>query len=196
MQKQAEKVGKMIEVEIKVLVKNKEALEEKLLQAGFAKSDLQKESDFYFDNELGNIRKKDQALRIRSCENLTMNRKENFMTYKGPKMDKISMTRKELEIKIENAETGKEILKALGYAPVYPVIKLRQYYHKELMTACLDQVENLGEFLELEMIVQQEKEKEIALEKIISLLHELGYESEEIIRTSYLSMLQNQLQTE
>lgn len=184
----------MIEVEIKVLVKNKEDLEKKLLQAGFVKSDLLKESDFYFDNEFGNIRKSDQALRIRNCENLTTNLTENFITYKGPKMDEISMTRKELEMKIESAETGKAILHSLGYVAFPPVIKLRQHFQQGEITACLDQVENLGEFLELEIIVQQEREK--ALEKIISLLHELGYQSEEIIKTSYLSMLQKQCKIE
>ena len=58
------------------------------------------------------------------------------------------------------------------------------------ITACLDQVDDLGDFLELEIIVQQESEREPALNKIIALLHELGYAPDEIIRTSYLSMLQ------
>lgn len=181
----------MIEVEIKVSAKNKEKIEEKLLQKGFWKGDLLKESDFYFDNESGNIRKNDKALRIRSCENLTTNSAENFMTFKGPKIDAISMTRQELEMKIGNTEIGEEILKSLGYTLIYPVIKLRQYFYFEDVTACLDQVENLGDFLELEIIVQQEEEKEAALNRIISLLSGLGYKQEEIIRTSYLSMLQS-----
>ena len=59
------------------------------------------------------------------------------------------------------------------------------------MTACLDLVSHLGEFLELEIVVSKEDEKDADLNRIISLLRELGYEPEEIIRTSYLSMLQN-----
>ena len=38
--------------------------------------------------------------------------------------------------------------------------------------------------------MQQESEKENALNELISLLYELGYQSQDIIRTSYLSMLQ------
>ena len=181
----------MVEVEVKVSVKNKIYLEEKLLEKGFLKGDLLKESDSYFDSACHEIREKDMALRIRSCENITRNLTENFMTYKGPKMDKISMTRKELEMNIESAETGRDILKSLGYIEVPPVVKLRQLFHLDKMTACLDQVENLGDFLELEIVVAQENEKENALDRLISLLYELGYEQEDIIKTSYLSMLEN-----
>ncbi|MBO5159146.1 MAG: class IV adenylate cyclase [Lachnospiraceae bacterium] len=181
----------MVEVEVKIPVKNKKQVEEKLLELGFLKGDLLKESDFYFDNACHELKEKDMALRIRSCENLTTSTTEHFITYKGPKMDKISMTRKELETKIESAETGREILKSLGYTEVPPVIKRRQELHKDQMNACLDQVEHLGDFLELEIVVQQESEKENALNELISLLYELGYQAEDIIRTSYLSMLQN-----
>ncbi|MBQ7838918.1 MAG: class IV adenylate cyclase [Lachnospiraceae bacterium] len=179
----------MIEVEIKVSIKNKNQTEEKLQQIGFEKRDLVEESDVYFDKDRNALKSQDMALRIRSCKNLMTNTTENFMTYKGPKMDDISMTRKELEMKIENAEIGKEILRSLGYEWVYPVKKLRQYFCRNEMTACLDSVENLGEFLELEIVLPQENEKEAALNEIISLLRELGYEQGDIIRTSYLSML-------
>lgn len=179
----------MIEVEVKVPVNDKFKIEEIILQLHFTKGNLVKETDFYFDNEAGNFRKGDKALRIRECENLTQNTKEAFMTYKGPKMDNISMTRKELEIKIDDAKTGKDILENLGFVPVHPVIKLRQYFHKDDMTACLDQVEGLGDFLELEVVVADECEKEGALEKLFTVLGELGYEKDEVVRTSYLSML-------
>lgn len=184
-----QRMNKMIEVEVKVSVKNRAQIEEKLLQMGFIKGNLVKESDFYFDEEGRQLKEKDTALRVRSCENLTNHKSEYFMTFKGPKMDSISMTRKEVEMKIENVDKGKELLQSLGYNQVYPVIKLRQYFHLDRITACLDQVEQLGDFLELEIIVPQEKEKEAVLNKIISLLGELGYKPEEIIRTSYLSML-------
>ena len=181
----------MIEVEIKVAVKNCSLLEEKLVQAGFSRGDLVKETDYYFDSEFNRIRENDMALRIRSCENLTKHVSEHFMTYKGPKMDTVSMTREELEMTIEEAEIGKKILEALGYVPVSPVVKCRQHFCREPITACFDQVEGLGDFLELEIVVCQEHEREAALQEIYLLLCELGYEACDVINTSYLSMLQN-----
>lgn len=180
----------MIEVEIKVQIQNKEQLAEELRNNGFEKGNLFRETDIYFDKESGELRKGDQALRIRQYENLTLHEKTSCITYKGPKLDQISMTRKELEMKIEDGETGKEILANLGFHPVMPVVKLRQYYHKKEMTACLDHVEGLGDYLELEIVVENEEEKEEGLDSILALLAKLGYRKEDIIRTSYLSMLQ------
>ena len=181
----------MIEVEVKVLVNNKFAIENELNKEGFKKVELVRETDIYFENKEGSFRKSDKALRIRQCENMASNETISCITYKGPKLDHISMTRKEVEMRIEDAAAGKEILEELGYHPVQPVVKLRQYFQKEKMTACLDQVEGLGDFLELEMIVEDDGEREAALDEIVKMLNVLGYGKDDIIRTSYLSMLQS-----
>lgn len=180
----------MIEVELKVSVNDREQLNDKLLKLGFVKGDRVKETDTYFDNQVNQIKDSDSALRIRSRENLTTNLSEHFMTYKGPKMDGVSMTRKEVEMQIDDEKVGKDIVVSLGYVKMYPVVKIRHYYSQNQITACLDQVEGLGDFLELEIIVSQEDEKQEALDMLVSLLRELGYSSKETIRKSYLSMLQ------
>ena len=58
------------------------------------------------------------------------------------------------------------------------------------MTACLDYVHGLGEFLELEVLVSSEEEKDAALTQIENILNSLGYQISDTVRTSYLSMLQ------
>ena len=181
----------MIEVEMKIKVNDKVKIEEKLLQHGFELGDMVSESDLYYDNTAHEMRINDKALRIRSCENLTAGSRESYLTFKGPKLDQISMTRKEVEIKIDDENSGKEFLKALGYQLIAPVRKTRQYLYKGEITACIDQVENLGDFLELE-IVTTEEERETALDTLVKLLNQLGYEAGETICTSYLSMLQKQ----
>ena len=184
----------MIEVEMKIKVNDKVKIEEILAECGFEFGDMVKESDLYYDNAAHEMRINDKALRIRSCENLTTGSGESYMTFKGPKLDQISMTRKEVEIKIDDENSGKEFLEALGYRLVAPVRKTRQYLHKDEMTACIDQVENLGDFLELEIVTAEEKREE-ALEKLVKLLNHLGYEADATIRTSYLSMLQKKALT-
>ena len=54
---------------------------------------------------------------------------------------------------------------------------------------CLDEVEGLGTFLELEIMAEDESSKASALEKIERILKELGYEMEETTRVSYLTQL-------
>ena len=102
----------------------------------------------------------------------------------------MSMTRKELEMHTDHLETGIEIFSSLGYKKIYPVIKRREYFHKNNISACIDQVEHLGNFFELEIIVENESEKNQALEQLLNLLGELGYQKDDIITRSYLSMLQ------
>lgn len=179
----------MIEVEIKLPLFRRSITERALTDCGFKPGDLVKESDFYFTSDFHDFMKTDEALRIRTCDNLTTRQTRSYLTYKGAKLDNISSTRKELETCIEDAQTGREILISLGYKKLYPVTKLRQYYHKDNITACVDQVEGLGSFLELEVLVEQPEKKESALQSIEALLFEMGSSLKETTRKSYLSML-------
>ena len=84
-----------------------------------------------------------------------------------------------------------QILEELGFQAVHPkVSKTRQEYKKERMTACVDEVQDLGTFLELEMVISEEESREEALQEIDRVLQKLGYKQKDTTRTSYLSMLQ------
>ena len=56
----------------------------------------------------------------------------------------------------------------------------------------MDQVEGLGSFLELEILVETEEQRPEALKKIETILHDLDYSLRETTRYSYLYMLRNQ----
>lgn len=182
----------MIEVEIKLPIYDRELLDRKLTLLRFNKGIFVKESDIYFNSESFDLKKKDMALRIRTSTKIDTGESTTKITYKGPKLDHVSMTRKELEMEVSDASTCYQILEGIGFYPLCPVHKLRQYYCKGQMTACVDQVDGLGEFLELEMIVDSESEREKALEEIERLLRILGYDKKETTRISYLSMLQKE----
>ena len=168
----------MIEVEIKLPLFRRSITERALTDCGFKAGNLVKESDFYFTSDFHDFMKTDEALRIRTCENFTTRETTSFLTYKGAKLDTVSTTRKELETRIEDADIAREILISLGYKKLYPVTKLRQYYHKGRMTA-----------LELEILVDSPEQKESALQSIEALLLDMGSSLKETTRKSYLSML-------
>ena len=116
------------------------------------------------------------------------------MNYKGRKLDDQTMTRQELETEVGDGAVCKAILQAAGYAPAVPEVrKERRMLRKDEITACLDHVQGgrLGGFLELEILVKGEEEREEALKKIEATLSRLGYRICDTVRTSYLSMLQN-----
>ena len=179
----------MIEVEIKLPVFRRSLTEKGLQTYGFSAGDLVKETDLYFNSDFHDFMKTDEALRIRTTDNFTTRKSTSFLTYKGAKLDQVSMTRKELETEIKNADTGRQILTSLGYDRYFSVTKLRQYYHYHNITACVDQVEGLGSFLELEILVDTSKEKSDALQRIEVVLSHLGHELNDTINISYLTML-------
>lgn len=184
----------MIEVEIKLPIASPADLEiirTELLKIGFAESRRLEEHDTYFDNSRGEIRTGGQALRVRETKDCLTGAVRAQINFKGKKLDTQTMTRQELETDVEDGAVCREILRAIGYAPVVPeVVKDRSMLQKDSLTACLDSVHGLGDFLELELLVAGEEERPDALCRIEKLLNYLGYQVSDTVRTSYLSMLQ------
>ena len=171
----------MIEVEIKLPIRTREAVEAVLQALGFTPSACFCEEDIYFDNDSGQIRKSEEALRVRTITDLQTGQKETVITFKG----------KELETGVADGEVCMQLLEALGFQAVRPKVKkTRQEYKRERMTACVDEVQELGTFLELEMVISEEESREEALQEIDRVLQRLGYNLKDTTRTSYLSMLQ------
>ena len=182
---------KMIEVEIKMPIADLDTIKRKLLKMGFKETAILEERDTYFDNRQGDIKANGEALRVRETKDHLTGESRAQINFKGKKLDTCTMTREELETGVENGEICRNILQAIGYAPADPeVIKDRTVMQKESITACLDNVHELGGFLELEILADSEEEKDAALERIENILNSLGYQISDTVRMSYLSMLQ------
>ena len=188
----------MVEVEIKLRISSCESIANKLTELGFNKSQILKETDVYFNGVDRDFRESGEALRLRMIESLDgtaviadrVGEPLIELTYKGPRLDDVSMSRIEHQVQIEDFETMNTILLNLGYKPVLPVNKIRREFFSEEMAACLDTVEGLGDFLELEIIVDDESQREVALNKIEGVLNALGFKISDTITVSYLSMLE------
>lgn len=188
----------MIEVEVKLKIDSAESIEKKLIELGFKKGQTLQEIDYYYNGVDRDFRASGEALRLRLVESLdgsavVADRPGEpliQMTYKGPKLDNVSMSRVEHQVNIDNFETMLSILSSLGYKPVEPVIKLRRELFSEEMCACVDTVDGLGDYLELEIMADEESQRENALDRISVVLKQLGYSISETTTTSYLSMLE------
>lgn len=176
------------EVEQKFPIADMAVLEAKLLAIGVTISEPQWEIDLYFAHPVRDFAQTDEALRIRR------QRSSNFITYKGPKIDKTTKTRREIELPLppgqESAELWCELLEAIGFAPVAEVRKSRRKakipWQDRLIEGSLDDVERLGTFAELELVVEADG-LDAAKACIASLAKTLGLTGSE--RRSYLEML-------
>ena len=180
----------MIEVEIKLPIPEADNFKAKLLNLGFRESGYLQEHDTYFDNPEGSIRANGQALRVRVTKDPGTGKSSAQINFKGKKLDRQTAARQELETGVEDGAVCREILRAIGYVPVVPEVrKERRMLCMDQVTACLDRVDGLGDFLELEVIVRKENLREKCLVQMREILQELGLSMDNTVRTSYLSML-------
>ncbi len=80
-----------------------------------------------------------------------------------------------IELKHEISDVNAVILflNKLGFEESFSIIKQREKYRSGELSICLDDVEKLGLFLEVEIIVSSSDKKEKALEKCSRILDEL-----------------------
>jgi len=81
------------------------------------------------------------------------------------------------------------ILSSLGFAPVATIVKRRKKYRLGDFIISLDDVRNLGDFIEAEVSIRDSKSHEDKVESIFRLFEKLGINRDESIRASYLEMI-------
>ncbi|HUT10968.1 MAG TPA: class IV adenylate cyclase [Thermoguttaceae bacterium] len=176
------------EVEQKFPVGDMAALEARLIELGANISGPQREVDLYYAHPARDFAETDEALRIRRKG------ERSWITYKGPKVDKTTKTRREIDLPLrcgeESAEAFDGLLEALGFTPVAEVRKSRRKasvdWHGRRVEGSLDEVEHVGTYAELELIAEAD-DVDAAKACIASLAERLGLTNSE--RRSYLELL-------
>jgi adenylate cyclase class 2 len=178
----------MFEVEQKFPLTDEAALLAKLASLGGVPSEAMAQVDCYYSHPARDFANTDEALRIRCVGEL------NFITYKGPKLDLKTKTRREIELPLAGGaqmtmEYGR-LLEALGFRPVAKVHKKRRLvvleWQSRPVEVAIDDVESVGKFVELELSAD-EAELDAARAALAALAHSLGLSGGE--RRSYLEML-------
>ncbi|WP_407409237.1 class IV adenylate cyclase [Methanobrevibacter sp.] len=178
----------MIEVEVKAKIDSFEEIEERLAEIGAEKTKKEFQEDIYFNSPVVDFAQTDEALRIRTTKE---DDKTNiFITYKGPKIDSKSKTRKEIEMGIEDAEKCADIFEEIGFKQVRAVRKNRQYYKYENFEISLDDIEGLDPYMEIEIALDDGADYSEAQDRIFALFEKLGI-TDGFERTSYLELLEN-----
>jgi adenylate cyclase class 2 len=176
------------EVEQKFHVGDPAGLLAQLHQHGVHLGSPQVQADQYFNHFARDLTQTDEALRIRRVGD------RNALTYKGPKLDTTTKTRREIEIGIDCGERASakfaELLMALGFRPVAEVRKQRRTATisqlGQTIEIAVDEIDELGVFVEMECLAD-ESHVETAKAAIADLAAKLGLTAGE--RKSYLELL-------
>ena len=181
------------EVEQKFRVASLQPTLKALVEMGLQFGEPVQQIDRYYRHPSRDFSQTDEAFRLRTVGH------SNCITYKGPKVDLQTKTRREEEVALADGDeariSGDAIFQSLGFQPVATVAKQRctaKLERDELtIEFALDRVQSLGEFVEIEIgvsaldaddpVVQQ------ARETLTLLASQLGLD--EVERRSYLELL-------
>ena len=111
--------------------------------------------DIYFAHPSRDFAKTDEALKLRKKDDGAE------LTFKGPrlKMDS-TKAREEITMNLDNPLAAQRILERLGFKETYTVRKRRTSYLLDKLRVDLDEVEGLGEFVELEVLTESPERAE------------------------------------
>lgn len=167
-----------------------ESILARILELGAIRIGEVQQADHYFNHPVRDFATTDEALRIRSVGD------RNWLTWKGPKIDQKTKTRREIETALgdgsKTAEEISEVLMILGFQSVAVVQKKRNRFELVRDGLCFefafDRVDEVGEFLEIELLAEQDQ-LAAAQQALKSLSSEIGLSDTSVERKSYLGML-------
>jgi adenylate cyclase, class 2 len=178
------------EIEQKFEVEDAEALRSHLAAQGFVLIDIETNSDIYFRHPCRDFRLTDEAFRVRQVN------ERCCLTYKGPRLPGPVKSRPELELEVQAAQRLQwlEMLERLGFVPLPAVEKRRHNYQRvahdsapfSQIHVTIDEVEQLGTYAELELIVTDQSQIAGAAEAIQQLAASLQLHA--LQPRSYLSL--------
>ena len=178
----------MLEIEMKFPVNDFDAVRQRLESWNATARPTIEEADHYFNAPDRDFAQTDEAFRLRCIGSA------NRVTYKGPKQGGPTKTRTEIEFGLDPgpdiAGQFRCIVQCLGYRPT-AVVKKRRTIHEFArdgfaMQACLDEVESLGRFVEIEIMAEPDQ-KQRARAVLLQVVSELGLPASE--PRSYLEMV-------
>jgi adenylate cyclase class 2 len=170
-----------MEIEIKCYCDDDKNVKNLLSKIGAKFIDRRIENDIYFNHPAKNFGDSDEALRLRTIGERTI------ITYKGPKVSKISKARIEYETGVEDYPSMKNILLNLGFIESGIVKKERRIYSFNGMEISIDYVEGLGIFVEIEKIGELKDEVEKELFNVAEKLGLTKFERRSYLELKYFS---------
>lgn len=162
------------EVEQKFRLPDVLGFEAKLRAAGVSSFETVEQVDSYFAHPSRDFGQTDEAFRLR-CQG-----EQNFVTYKGPRIDTTTKTRREIELPLPNgkqyASDFRLLLESLGFRLFGEVQKVRRQaqvvWRGTAIETVIDEVADLGTYAELE-VISDESEVAAAKALLASLAAEL-----------------------
>ncbi len=173
----------MLEVEVKAQVQNRAALEKRLAAEGIVLGDLQIQTDRVFVKNMESIEafyKNAIFVRIREQAG-----KQPVLTLKKKRQELASL---EYETEVVSTEVMSQILEELGLTHALTIQKTRSKAKYGEYTLCVDEVVDLGVFIEVEKLVE-EGDASVIQAELFDFLQSFGINEDERVFDAYDTLL-------
>ena len=139
-----------MEVESKFRSPGNDKVEKALNKLGAELVREEETEDVYFQHPGRDFGETDEALRLRKKEGVSE------LTYKGPRMRlEHTKAREEVTLRTDDPLAVQRIVERLGFKEFMVVRKRRKNFKYDKIWIAVDDVEGLGEFIELELITEE-----------------------------------------
>ncbi len=172
----------MREIELKFKVDNFDQLIKILSQSGNEISEELSQSDTIYVSDLSDTESKEGSmwLRVRQVNDKT---EMNLKKQSAKKMES-----EEIEFEVSDYALANKFLSTLGYKPWVQVNKKRRYSKYENVNICMDEVERLGCFVELELLIADKDDIDYE-STLIDIAKQLGINPNNRINSHYDTMI-------
>lgn len=182
------------EVEIRILLKNRKKIEDELERRNAKLVYFQKLKDYWYcpksakDYMQASIDTTGFALRIRESIDKYTDKRTASLECKTLCDDKSHAICNEYEVDIPEIDETRKILESIGLKEFLVIDKERMIYQIDNIKFCFDNINGVGEGLEIEVITDEDVKK--VHQELIKLALDLGIEKDEILEKSltYIAM--------
>lgn len=172
----------MREIELKFKIENIESILTFLEKQGCEISPMNYQYDTIYVKDLNHVESTEGSiwLRVRKTNDKI---ELNYKKQSAKKMES-----EEIEFEVSSYEKANSFLKALGFQEWVQVNKKRRYIKYQDYNICIDEVERLGTFIEIELLIEEQTNEDYE-EKILNVAKEMGIDILNRINSHYDTMI-------
>ena len=172
----------MREIELKFKVEDINGLLDKLGDMNCEISEVLSQNDTIYVSDLNHVESVEGSIWLRV-------RKENEKVELNLKKQSARIQEsKEIEFEVSSYEKANQLLETLGYQKWVVVNKKRRYSKYLNYNLCIDEVERLGSFLEIELLVDEEDKKDY-ISDLLEIAKTFELTEDNIVNSHYDTMI-------
>lgn len=173
----------MKEIEVKYQLEDRNKLIKKLEEFGCEISEVNHQKDTIYVSDVNHIENTPGSIFLRV-------RKDNDkIELNAKKHEKVMQARTEVEFGVSSYSEANKFLELIGFEKWVEVSKKRVHTFYKDCNICIDEVETLGSFVELEYVVDNETKEEEILKKIEDIAKEIGIDTTKVENQYYDEMI-------